>query len=65
MDESNRQLNKIWADKGSGFCNRSMKSRLQNNDIEKYSIHKKEKSVVAERFVGNLKNNICKYRTSV
>ena len=52
-------------DKGSGFYNRSMKSRLQNNDIEKYSIHKKEKSVVAERFVGNLKNNICKYRTSV
>ena len=52
-------------DKGSGFYNRSMKSRLQNNDIKKYSIRKKEKSVVTERFVGNLKNNIYKCITSV
>ena len=28
LDESNRKPNKIWLDKGSKFCNRSMKSFL-------------------------------------
>ena len=26
LDESNRKPNKIWVDKGSEFCNRSMKA---------------------------------------
>ena len=34
LDESNRKPNKIWVDKGSKFYNRSMKSFLQNNNIE-------------------------------
>ena len=42
-----------------------MKSCLQGNDIEMYLAHKKEKSVVAERFIRTLKNKICKYLTLI
>ena len=42
-----------------------MKSFLQNNDIEIYSTHNEGKSVIAERFIRTLRNNICKYMTSV
>ena len=51
LDESNRKSNKIWVDKGSEFYNTSMKSFLQNNVIEMYSIHNEGKSVIAERFI--------------
>ena len=47
----NRKPNKIWVDKRSEFYNRSMKSFLQNNNIETYSTHNEGKSVVAERFI--------------
>ena len=60
LDESNRNPKKIWVDKGSEFYNRSMKSFLQNNDIEIYSSHNERKSVIAERFTRNLKNKIYK-----
>ena len=33
-----------------------MKSLLEKNHIEKYSTQNKGKSVVAERFIGTLKN---------
>ena len=56
LDESNHKSNKIWIDKGSELCNRSMKLFLQNNDVEMYSTHNEGKSVVAERFVRTLKN---------
>ena len=59
------KLNKIWVDKGSGVYNRSTKSSLQNNNIEMYSLHKEEKSVVAERSIRTLKNKIYKYMTSL
>ena len=36
LDESNRKPKKIWVDKDSDFYNRSMKSWLQDNDIEMY-----------------------------
>ena len=49
-------------DKGSEFYNRSVKSFLQNNDIEMYS--NEGKSVVTEIFIRNLKNKIYKYMTS-
>ena len=55
LDESKRKPNRIWVDKGSGFHNRSMKSLLQNNDIEMYSTHNEGKSAIAERFIMNLK----------
>ena len=65
LDESNRKPNKIWVDKGSQFYNRSMKSWLQDNNIEMYSTHNKGRSVVAERFIRFLKNKIYKYMTSI
>ena len=51
LEESGRKSNKIWLDKGSKFCNRSMKSQLQDNDIEMYSTHNELKSVVVEKFI--------------
>ena len=35
-----------------------MKSWLRDNDIEMYSTHNEEKSVVAERFIRTLNNKI-------
>ena len=48
LKESNCKPKKIWADKGSEFYNRLMKSWLEKNAIEMYSTHKEEKYVVAE-----------------
>ena len=42
-----------------------MKSCLEKNSIEMYSIHNEKKSVVAERFIRTLKSKIYKYITSV
>ena len=58
LGESNHQPNKIWLDKGSEFYNRSMKSWLQENDIETYSTHNEGEYVAAERFIRTLKNKI-------
>ena len=49
----------------SEFCNRSIKSWLQDNYIEMFSAVNEGKSVVAERFIRILKNKIYKYMTSV
>ena len=57
--------NKIWKDKSSECCNRSMKLWLEKNDGEMYSTYNKGKSIVAERFIRTLKNKICKYMTSI
>ena len=57
--------NKIWVDKGSEFYNNSFKKWLKDNNIEMYSIHNEGKSVVAERFIKTLKNNIYKYMTAI
>ena len=65
LNNSKCKTNKIWADKGSGFYNRSVKSWLQDNDIEMNSMHNEGKSVVAERFIKTLKNELYKYMTSV
>ena len=64
FDESNRKPNKIWVDKDSEFYNRSMKSWIQDNDIEMYSTHNEGKYVVTDRFIRTLKNKIYKYMTS-
>ena len=42
-----------------------MKSWLEDNDIEMYSIHNGGKSVAAERLFRILKNKIYKYMTSI
>ena len=65
LRKSNRKPNKIWVDKGSEFYNRSMKSWLEKNDMEMYSILNERKSVLAERFIRTLKNKIYKYMTSI
>ena len=58
LDESKCKPNKIWVYKGSGFYNRSMKSWLEKNAIEMYSIHNEGKSGTAERFIRTLKHKI-------
>ena len=65
LDKSGRKPNKIWVDKGSEFYNSYFKKWFKDNDIEMYSIHNEGKSVVAERFIRALKNEIYKYMTSV
>ena len=55
-DEPNHKPNKTWVDKGSEACNRSMKSFLQNNIMEMYSMHNEGKSAAADRFLKTLKN---------
>ena len=54
LNESNRKQIKIWVDKGSEFCNRSMKSWLEKNGTEVYSTHNEGKFAVAERFIRTL-----------
>ena len=61
--EFNRKPNKIWADKGSEFCNSSIKSWLEKNDLEMHSVHNEGKSVAAERRIRTLKNKTYKYLT--
>ena len=65
LDDSKRNPNKIWVDKGSEFYIKSMKSWLENNRRETYSTHNEGKSVVAKRFIRTLENKIYKYMTSI
>ena len=39
LNKSNRKPNKVLVNKSSEFSNRSMKSKLEKNDIEMYSRH--------------------------
>ena len=55
LDESNCKPNNMWKDNGSEFYKRSIKSFLQNNDVEMYSMHNEGKSLIAEKFCQNLK----------
>ena len=59
-NESNNKLKKKWVHKGSEFYNRSKNSWLEKNDMEIYSTHNEGKSVIAERFIRTLKNNVYK-----
>ena len=65
LDDSNREPNKIWVDKGSGFYNKSFKNWLKDNDIEMYLIHNEGKFVVTKKFIRTLETKIYKYITSV
>ena len=65
LNESSHKQNKVYLDKGSEFYNRSIKSFLQNNDIEMYWALDEGKSVTAERFIRTLNNKIYKYMASV
>ena len=45
-------------DKRSEFYSNSFKKWVKDNNIEMHSLHNEGKSVVAERFIGTLKNKI-------
>ena len=47
LKESNRKPNKIWVNKDRKFYNSPMKSSLEGNKIEMYSMHNEGKSFVA------------------
>ena len=55
----------MWIGKGSTSYNRSTKSWFQYNDMEIYSIHKEEYSLVSKRFFRTLKKKNYEYITSV
>ena len=59
MKESDRNLNKIWVDKGREFYNNSFKKWLKYNDNDE------GKYVVAERFIRTLINKIYTYMTAI
>ena len=65
LKNSKRKPNRIWVDQGSEFYNTHFKKWLKGNNIEMYSTHIEEKSVVAERFIKTLKNKICKHITTI
>ena len=54
-----------YAYKGSELFNWSIKSCLQNNNIEIHSVHNEGISIDAERFIKTLKNEIHKYLASI
>ena len=64
IKQSNRKPNKIWADQGREFYNNVFKKWLSDNDIIMYSTYNEVKSVVAERFIGTLKNKLYKLMTA-
>ena len=65
LTKSNRKPNKIWVDRGSEFYNNVFKKWLKDNDISMYSTYNERKSVVAERFIRTLKNNIYKHMITI
>ena len=65
LDKSGRKPYKIWVDNCSEFYNGSVKSSLEDNDIEIYSTYNQEKPAAAERFFRTLKNEIYKHMTAV
>ena len=64
IKQYNRKPNKIWVDQGGEFYNRVFKKWLSDNDIIMYSTYNEGKSVVAERFIGTLKNKLYKHMTA-
>ena len=64
LNESNRKLNKLWADQGGEFYNKLIQECLDNNDILIYSTHNEGKSVITEKFIKTLKVKIYKKITT-
>ncbi|HRP37281.1 MAG TPA: DDE-type integrase/transposase/recombinase, partial [Candidatus Dojkabacteria bacterium] len=58
IEESKREPEKIWVDKGSEFYNKKFKDWANKNDIVIYSTYSESKSVVVERFIRSLKELI-------
>ena len=64
IKQSNRKPNKIWVDQEGEFYNNVFEKWLSDNNIIMYSTYKEGKSVVAERFIGTLKNKLYKHMTA-
>ena len=64
IKQSHRKPNKTWVDQGSEFYNRVFRKWLSDNDIIMYSTFNEGKSVVAERFIGTLRNKLYKHMTA-
>ena len=50
---------------GNEFYNTLMKSWIEKNNIEMYSMHNEGKSIIAETFIKTLKNKMYEYMTSI
>ena len=55
LTKSKLKPSRIWADQGSEFYNRSVKSWLHKNEIKLYSTYTEGKPAVAETFIRTLK----------
>ena len=64
VNESNRKVNKLWADQGRKFYNKLTQEWLNNNNMLIYSTHNESKSVITERFKKNVKAKIYKKVTA-
>ena len=64
IKQSNRKPDKIWVCQGGKFYNRVFKKWLSDNDIIMYSTFNEGKSVVTERFIRTLKNNLYEHMTA-
>ena len=56
INESNCKPNELWVDQEREFYNKRMQE--WDNDILIYSTHNEGKSVIAERFIKDLKGKI-------
>ena len=65
MISKGKKPNKIWVDQGGKFYNNLFTSFLKIDNIEMYSTHNDEKSIIAERFIRTLKKKIFKHMTAV
>ena len=65
INKSSCKPTKILVGRDSEFYNRSMKSWLQGNDTDIYSVHIWKKICSCWRFITTLKNKTCKCMTSI
>ena len=65
LHDLGRKPDKIWVDHGSKFYSKSFRTWLDDNDIKIYSTHNEGKSVVPERFIRTLKQDLQAHNSCV
>ena len=65
IKQSGKKPNEIWLDQGGEFYNNVFKKWFSDNYVILYSTYNEGKSVVAERFIGTLKNKLYKHMTAI
>ena len=58
---SERRPKKLWVDQGTEFYNRVFWRKLEENDVEMYSVYNEGKAVVVERFNRTMKERMWRY----